>query len=82
MKNDLRGWRRLTSIPVLSTVIVCSEPVIEDIRGKNGIFSTTVIPRDRVEAAAQLPSFSSSLTCAQYVTATRERRNVLRVFPS
>ena len=78
MKNHLRGWRRLKSIPVLSALIVCSEPAIEDIRDANGIFNTTVIPQDRVEAAAQTLS-SSSLTCAQYITATRDRRNVLRV---
>ena len=49
-------------------------------RGQSGKFTTTIIPEDRPDAAAQLlPSFSPSLTDEQYATAMKTSKTTERV---
>ena len=62
IKNNLRSWRKLESLPAPSILIVVSEPFVEVVRGQSGKFTTTIIPQDRPDAAAQaIPSFSPQL---------------------
>ena len=78
IKNNLRGWRQLSSLPAPSVIIVVSEPSIEAVRGQSGKFTTTIIPQDRLDTAAEvIPSFSP-LTAEQYATATKTSKRTGR----
>ena len=80
MKSSLRGWRDLTELPPPNTLIVVSEPVTNDVTGASGIYTSAVIPQDNTEMAREVPpSSSASLTCEQYVNATRNEKNKARV---
>ena len=80
IKNNLRGWRQLDSLPAPSILIVVSEPLVSVVSGQSDEFTTTIIPQDRSDAAAQVPpSFSPSLTGEQYATATKRSKTSDRV---
>ena len=80
MKVHLQNWRTMGELPSSNTVIVISEPVIEDVIGSNGKFITAIIPQLDTELAREVCLSSSfELTCEQYVNATRNRKIKLRV---
>lgn len=80
IKSDLKGWRRLKEMPIPSILLVCSEPIIDDIKGITGEYTATIIPQEEIELVTSVsPSFSPSLTCEQYVTATKHPLQADRV---
>ena len=79
IKKNLRDWTKLPTLPFPSTLIICSEPVLVDIQNDEQ-FSTVVIPQNETEKTRKvISSCSLSLTILQYVNATRDPRNLLRV---
>lgn len=80
IKNNLRGWRKLESLPSPSILIVVSEPLVSDVRGQNKNFTTAIIPQDRSNDAADvLASSSLSLTIEQYANATKRSKSQERL---
>lgn len=80
MKSHLHDWRSLSHLPVPNVLIIVSEPTLADVLGTSGRFSTAIIPQNDTELARHVPpSSSSSLTCKQYVNATRDIKNKSRI---